>query len=230
MVFNSCKKENLCDCIKRTGNVSTELRTNEGFNSILVYNKVDVYITEGSNFEVSVEAGDNIRDLIDVEIKDSVLSIDNNNKCNWTRSYKKPIAVHITCPSLKYISVEGSGNIKSTNTLTPYKIHLNSSSSGVMDLKMDATIIEVSVNSIGDVNLQGETGLLLSDIGGTAFLNCKKLLSDYIYLHCYTTGICSVNTSQTIDCKIDDIGDIYCYGNPSNINKEENSSGRLYLK
>lgn len=228
--FASCKKENRFDCVKGTGKIGKETRTTKAFKKIYVYENVDVFIRQGNEFEVIVEAGEHIRELIKTEVKDSIISIDNLNKCNWSRSYKNPINVYVKCPSYLFLSAEGTGNITSIDTIKSSKLILNTSSSGNIDVTVATELIEAAANSSGDITIKGKTTGFLSDIGGIGFLNAKELTAGYIYLHAYTTGLCYVNCIGMIDCKLDDIGDIYCYGNPNTVNKEENDKGRLYLK
>src|ERR1035437_4176093 len=83
-LFSTCKKENLCDCIKRTGAIVTETRTINGFDSIVVQDNMNVFIIQDPNFEVKVEAGKNIVPLITTSVVNGTLTISNNNRCNWT--------------------------------------------------------------------------------------------------------------------------------------------------
>lgn len=116
--FAGCKKENMCDCFKRTGPIVRESRDLSGFDRIMVENNVNVFITQDSVFKVEIEAGDNIEALIKTEVVDGTLYCRNKNRCNWARSYKKPLNIYITMPVIKYITSDGTGNITSLNTIT----------------------------------------------------------------------------------------------------------------
>ncbi|MDQ3046695.1 MAG: DUF2807 domain-containing protein, partial [Bacteroidota bacterium] len=89
--FPSCKKENMCDCIKRTGSVIFETRELPPFDKVYVENNLNVFITQDSVFEVKVEAGKNIVPLIKLEVVDGTLYCRNKNRCSWARSYKNPL-------------------------------------------------------------------------------------------------------------------------------------------
>lgn len=230
MIFTSCKKENMCDCIKRTGKIETSVRSTSSFDKLVVFDNVNVFITQGAIEEVKIEAGKNIIDLITTEVNNGKLIIKNKNKCNWVRSYKKAINVYITMPSVSFITSEGTGTIKSTNTLTSNEIELRTKNAGNIELTVNNTQIVTIMNSTGDISLTGSTNTHSCDIGGTAFLNCKNLVTNFTWVHSYTTGLCYVNSSNTIECKLDNIGDIHCYGNPTSISKEENAEGKLYIK
>ena len=46
LLFSACKKENRCDCIKRTGDIISEVRTVKAFDRLQVEQNVNVFITE----------------------------------------------------------------------------------------------------------------------------------------------------------------------------------------
>src|SRR3954465_11217106 len=85
--FSSCKKENRCDCIKRTGDIVTEIRSLKAFDRLQVEENVNVFLTQDSIQEVKVEAGEHLISLVETAIVDGTLTIRNKNKCNWARAY-----------------------------------------------------------------------------------------------------------------------------------------------
>jgi len=72
-----------------------------GFRDIELNDKIDVYVKQGPNFEVKVEAGKNMHIGITTEVKDSVLIINNVNTFNFVRSPKRKVKVFITSPHFK---------------------------------------------------------------------------------------------------------------------------------
>ena len=103
IVFNSCKKESRCDCVKSTGKTNVIYRDLSGFNCIFIADKMDLYITQGPIFEVKVEAGANLQKLIKTELAGETLKVFNNNRCNFVRGYKHVIKIYVTAPNFKYI-------------------------------------------------------------------------------------------------------------------------------
>ncbi len=228
-LFTTCKKENMCDCIKRTGAIITETRSIIGFDSVLAEDNLNIFITQDPVFEVKVEAGKNIVPLIKTEVVDGTLIITNNNRCNWTRSYDKPFNVYIKMPLIKYIGSEGTGNIKSLNTITTDVLNVQTKNSGNIELTVSNSNITTYMHGAGDVTLHGTTNQHYVDIGGTAFLNCKDLQTGYTSIHTFTTGLCNITTTK-LACRIDYVGDVYCYGSPVIVEETLNGTGQLYLK
>jgi hypothetical protein len=191
---------------------------------------VNVFITQDPTFNVQLEAGKNIAPLIETDVTDGTLHIKNNNRCNWTRSYDKPLNVYIKMPIIKFITSNGTGNIKSLNTITTDSIDIQTESSGNIELTMNNSKVISHMHGAGDLTLHGTTGVHYSDIGGTAFLRCQDLNTHYTTVHTYTTGECYVNTSNVFICSIDDVGDVFCYGSPTSVQKNQRGAGQLYLK
>lgn len=230
LLFTSaCKKENRCDCIKRTGVVITEMRNISGFDRVYVEDNVKVFITQDSIFEVKVIAGKNITPLIKTELDNGILYIRNKNRCNWTRRYDAPIQVYVSMPVIKYITSDGTDTIRSLNTITTDVFDVQTKNSGTIELSVNNTKVVSHMHGSGDLILNGYTTEHDCDIGGTAFLKCENLHTINCYIHTFTSGLCYVNTAH-LASYIDYIGDVYCYGSPATVQNVRNSTGQLYLK
>jgi hypothetical protein len=229
-VFTTCKKENMCDCVKRTGSIINEYREYHDFDKIRVEDNVNVFITQDAKFEVMIEAGKNIVPLIKTEMDGSTLIIRNKNRCNWTRSYKEPLNVYLKMPVLNYITSNSSGKVMGLNTITSPDFQIEANSAGDVELTVNNNSIISHTSSTGDIILHGVTYSHSGDIGGLAFLNCKDLQTTNTYVHSYSTGNCYVSAVNQISCLISQTGDIYCYDHPAVVQKTQVGSGQLFIE
>ncbi|MCW3070680.1 MAG: hypothetical protein JWO44_570 [Bacteroidetes bacterium] len=230
LLFSSCKKENRCDCIKRTGEIIKDVRHPGEFDKILVENNLNVFITEDSVTEVTVEAGENIAPLIKTEVMNGTLFIRNKNRCNWSRSYKKPLNVYIRMPKITFITSDGTGDIKSLNTITTDTLDVQTKNSGNVELTVNNLRVLTHMHGSGDVTLHGITSEHDISIGGTAYIYAQELQTTYTYIHTFTLGISYIRASSLLICRLDEKGDIFCYGAPPSVQKEQNGTGQLYLR
>ncbi len=231
ILFSSCKKENRCDCIKRTGSIVTEIRTVPAFDRIFTEQDVDVYITEDTYSEVKVEAGENIIPLVETVVENGQLIIRNKNKCNWARSYKKPLNVYIKTPGLNYIHSNGSGNIKSLNTITVDSFDVRTEGAGNIELKINNRVIVSHIYGIGDLILTGFSDQHYVSIGGASFLYTSGLNTNFTWIQSYTSGTCYIRTAGLLMYRIDAQGDVYCSGNPASVQQVANEgTGKLYFQ
>ena len=226
----SCKKENLCDCVKSSGPTNTIYRDIADFNCIYIKDKMDLYLTQGPTFEVRVEAGANLQKLIKTELDGETLKVFNTNRCNWVRGYKHKINIYITAPYFKYIKQGGVGTIKSTNTITQDEISIRVENSGDFHLDLNTNRIVCSAHGNGDTYLTGITKKLESDYTGTNYLYAYGLeVKDYVYLHSVSIGHAQVNAPENglMDIVIDRSGNVFYKGNPATINLTRNNKGDL---
>ena len=229
-VLVSCKRENMCDCVKSTGPTNTIYRNLTDFKCIYIKDKMDLYLTQGPNFEVRVEAGANLQKLIKTELNGETLNVFNTNRCNWVRGYKHKINVYITAPYFKHIKHGGLGVIQSTGTITQDEISLRTENSGDFRLDLNTGRIAGSAHGNGDMYLTGITDKLESDYTGTNYLYASGLtVRNYVYLHSVTIGHAHINAPENglMDIVIDRSGNIYYKGNPSTINLTGSGKGSL---
>lgn len=233
IILFSCKPENRCDCVKSTGKTNVIYHDVKDFNCIVTEDKMEVYLTQGPNYEVKVEAGANLQKLIKTELDGETLKVVNYNKCNWVRGYKHTIKVYITAPYFKHIKNASVGNIQSLNTITQNSISVRVESSGDVKLDIDTYEFIGSTHGNGDLYLTGKTDRLAHTYNGTNFLYADKLeVGEYVYLHSLSIGNAFVNapTNGLMDIKIDRSGNVYYTGNPSKINLTRNNKGDLIEK
>ncbi|MFL5762406.1 MAG: head GIN domain-containing protein [Bacteroidia bacterium] len=228
-VLFSCKKENRCDCFKRTGEIITVTRSVNAFDRLQVEQNVNVFITDAAVQEVKVEAGKNIEPLIETVVQDGILIIRNHNRCNWARSYDKPLNVYIKTPGLKYITSDGTGKISSQNTIVKDTFDIRIMNSGNIELTVNSGKVISHIFGAGDLTLHGRTAEHACSIGGASFLHAEDLDTDYTWIQSYTTGNSYVFARNLFICRIDDLGDIHCTGHPPNVTKTFNGKGNLYF-
>ena len=226
----SCKKESMCDCVKSTGPENVIYHDVADFNCIYLRDKMDLYLTQGPNFEVRVEAGRNLQKLIKAELDGETLKVFNNNRCNWVRGYKHKIKIYVTAPYFKYIKHGGLGTIESLGTITQDEITVRVENSGDVKLDLNTGRFVGSAHGNGDMYLTGVTDRFESDYTGTNYLYASGLnIRNYVYLHSVTIGHTYIQAPEngTMDIVIDRSGNIYYTGNPSVINLTQNGSGKL---
>jgi len=75
VTLGSCVYDGWNQGISGNGNVIEESRDVSGFNGVHVSSGIDVYLTEGKDFELRVEADENLMEVILTELKDDMLVI-----------------------------------------------------------------------------------------------------------------------------------------------------------
>lgn len=223
----ACRKENRGDCFKRTGDIITETRSVSGFDKIFVEDNVNVFITQDSVFEVKVEAGENLIPLIKTELTDGELRIKNDNRCNWTRSYKPQVNVYLKMPVVKYITSDGVGTIKSTNTITTPSFDYRLMNLGDIELTVSNQEVIGHMHGAGDIYLHGTTNHHACNIVGNGFIRASDLRTSYTWISSTTSGNVYVRASDLLQVLIHGNGDVIYYGQPSTVEYEITGTGKL---
>ncbi len=230
LLMLSCKKENMCDCVKSSGKENVIYRDLRDFTCIDTKDKMEFYITQGPEYEVKVEAGENLQKLIKTELDGETLKVYNTNRCNWVRGYKHTIRVYITAPYFKHIKNESVGTIQSTNTITQNDISVRIENSGDVKLDLNTQQFFGSVHGNGSIYLTGTTKDLMSDYTGTNYLYASDLtIQSYVYLHSVSIGHAYIKAPENglMDILIDRDGDIHYTGNPNTIHLTKTGKGEL---
>lgn len=218
-LFVTCKKENLCDCVKGTGSQTTDERTLSPFNQVFVDDKIDVHITEGPEYKVKVEAGKHVIKLIKTTVSDGILTITDRNKCDFTRSYKRKVIVYVTLPKIKKLRNDGLGDVYMDSQFTCDTLNYYMSNSGNLHLNLNADIVYGGMHGNGDVYMKGTVNESFLFAGGQGYFYGFETIAQKVILTLNTSGRAevNVNTFLKIDMLARSTGDIYYKGHPGTI-------------
>ncbi|MCG3164503.1 MAG: hypothetical protein POELPBGB_00257 [Bacteroidia bacterium] len=226
--ISSCKKENMGDCFKSTGDIAVEYRTVAAFDTIQSHDNISVYLTTDTFFEIKVEAGENLIPLIKTEVKNNKLIIKNDNTCNWVRSFTTPVNVHVTMPSPGGLINEATSAITSVNAIKDRTLLIKMTSSGDVDLKLDIPHLLGNLSACeGNLNLSGNCELFEVFFIGSSIIEASNLSVKKAYIQTSGTGDFHLNVSQEIGAKIDWVGNVYYTGNAVEAYANYTSSGRI---
>lgn len=228
--FSMCKKENMCDCFKRTGDVVTETRAVDAFTAIFVEDKVNVILTEDTTLpaEVIVEAGEHLVPLIKTEVVDGVLRIRNANTCDFTRRYDVPVNIYVRCGrDISTITNKGTGLISNSGTCTAPFIDLVTVSAGDIRLRVDAGMVYTHQHSAGDVEVFGTAQEVIAYNTGNGFTIADECAAPLCWVYTRSTGKVTLHPLNELISEIDGPGNVYYRGQPAQVTSTLHSTGQL---
>ncbi len=212
----ACKKDSMEDCFKSTGKITSEDRAiTKGFNTIVVYDNVNLIFTDDTIQSIQVEAGNNLLSEITTEIQDTILILHNNNKCNWVRRFDVPVNVYVHAHVRKLIG-RNTGNISSTNTITGDVFNFEGWMSNHFDLTVNCHELDCSLNlDACDATIRGHADNCFLWTAGNGFFHNENLTTNFTSLTTKSTGDTYINVQTTLWAYINDIGNVYYTGNPT---------------
>jgi hypothetical protein len=227
VIFSACKKEH---CFKSAGNWISEDRLLENFGKIVLYDNINLYITQDTVNRLSIQGGSHIIPYVLTEVKDGVLTIRDENSCNWLRSYKKKINVFLQCKTLFMIEYRGAGEVKSMNTIVSDSVELNFwDGSGCISLNLDCRMVRVHQHTgCGDAELSGRTTNASYYNRGNGQLRSRNLISDYTDIDAKCTNDSYIYAGNTLFARIGYIGNVYYAGHPTTLDTVITERGQLF--
>ncbi len=215
---------NMNSGVSGNGNVQTVERTiTESFTSIKATEGLDVYLTQSNNESITVEADENLHDLIITEVVDNVLKI--HTRENIGRSSSKKIMVSFK--DISAITSTSGSDVYSTNTITTNHLKLKSTSGSDMKLNVDTSILECESTSGSDLKLSGKTKKLIAEATSGSDIKASNLIAESSQVKATSGADITVNTSKELTAKASSGGDIKYYGNPEKVNKNGGPSGSI---
>src|SRR5690554_1328920 len=226
--FWSCKKEQMGDCFKPNGKEEVEARYISSFSHIELRDRINLNYHYSPNYSIKVSAGKNLMDGITTKVTDGKLLIENTNRCNWVRSFKKEITVSVFAPEFSDFTYRGSGEVNFIDTLKTNQFKLNLwDASGNMHLKFLADYVSLkSHTAAGSIYAVGKCRELIAYLGGNGRIETPNLESQKALAINKNTGKLFINCQSEMKAEIKGPGDIEYIGSPI-VDFSREGSGRL---
>ena len=230
MLPYSCRKDHAFDFLMSTGKIVTLRRNITGnFTAVRLESNIDLALTQGPSYSITLEGGENILPGIDTEIKDSTLTLHNNNTFNWVRSYDNKITARVTAPHFLNINYESTGTLSNTDTIHEDSIFVTSSGgSGYIRLCIQTSISHLSLTKgSADLDISGYSGSNFIFAGSYGPFHCLDLETSNTYMSNGGTNDCYINVDNHLEYEIKGVGNIYYKGNPHQVSGTITGDGRL---
>lgn len=193
------------------------------FSTIKVSQGLDLYITQSSNISLSVEADENLHELIMTEVENDVLKIYLTE--NIRRAASKKIILNID--DISAIKATSGSDVYSTNTIEVDDLELNTTSGADMELTVNTKQLVCTATSGSDLKLSGRTQTLNASATSGSDIDARNLSAETSDVKATSGADISVNTSKELTARATSGGDVRYSGNPEKINKSDSSAGSV---
>jgi hypothetical protein len=197
-----------------------EVRRPGNFTRIETFDKIEIHLYQGNECKIEVNAGKNLIKSIETSVANGVLTISNNNRCNFMRGYKRTVRVNITLPYLKKINNAGVAGVWFEDEFVQDTLRVWIENSGDTHVKGHFNYLQTSSNGNGDMYLSGSCDSLYIFTMGSNFVRAEELIvSSYALVHTFTLGDCFINAEKLkrFDYYIEGVGNIFYKGLPYTI-------------
>lgn len=225
-VIISCDSLQAPDCLKKTGEIVSKQVDPEPFHTIVVMDETDLYLGNATEQQVVIRAGKNLIPDIHIEVADSVMTIRNDNRCNWRRSPGNP-GIYIQSNRLRNIEIYDFANIYTQDTLSLEKLILFSDGTGNFELSLEVDTLLVTSTYVSNFRLTGNAGFLEINFGNDGRFDGKDLLSEINLIHHNGSNLIELWPVKELSGELGSTGNLCYYHKPEFLDIKVNHTGLL---
>lgn len=227
LVF-SCKKGEEAGCFTPTGDIKKESRSLENFSKLTLYDNINVILIPGNENKAEVEAGENLIPGISTKVENGELIITNENRCNFTRSYKYDVNVYVTYISLREITHYGGGKFSNQDTMQQSYFGITQySGAGDFDFTFDCdSVIALLHTGAGNLYAKGKVNYGYFYAASNSIFKCEDLEVQSLHINNKTTGNFYVYAIVNLLVEVFSNSTVYYKGSP-NVTIVRNSNGEV---
>jgi hypothetical protein len=224
MASVSCVMTGWDNHITGNGNVVEKSRDISGFTGIHVSSGIDVYLSEGNEFEVRVEADENLHDVIETEIKGEILDVGTDH-VNIRKAKAK--RVHVTLPELETLKISSAGDCEGQTKFHCEDLRIGISSAGDLTIEVEAEEINLDISSSGDARISGSTGKFDVSLSSAGDLHAFDLVAEKVDVSVSSAGDARVHANEEISMRASSAGSIYFKGGAEVVHQSKSSAGDI---
>lgn len=206
--LNGCNA--FADQVKGSGNVISKERKIEPFTQLKINGVFNVMITQGEKESLTIEADDNLVDLVETVNEGSVLIIKQKKESNF-----KPTKfnIYITIKDLVKLETSSVGNIVTKSQLNLKNFDLSSSCVGNIVFDINCEKFTADIQSVGDLNMKGKTNESIIKNSSVGNINAIDFISDILVLDNNGVGDVEVYAEKEITLLSNGVGNVNYKGN-----------------
>jgi hypothetical protein len=211
--------------IKGNGNPTTISRTTESYDEISVTGSFDVELVSGKEGNITINGDENIINHIITEVVGTKLKI--HFEKNKSYSYNSKLIITVPFEEISKVSLNGSGDIETKDTVNAKKFEINLTGSGDGIFNVNSTNLNVSLSGSGDVKVIGITKDLDAKVAGSGAIDCSKLEAQNADVNVAGSGDLKVNCIKNLTASVVGSGDIHYKNKPETVDKKIVGSGDI---
>lgn len=226
LVTTACVNGQMRKTVRGDGNVVKRDRKTESFTGIKVSTGIDVYLRQGNDESLAVEADENLHEYIITEVRGGVLNV--YTDANIRDAERK--RVYVTMKEVNSVRTTSAGDVIGETPIKTDRLSLSASSAGDIKLNVTAREIEVKISSSGDMTLEGDADVLKADLSSAGDLNAYELNVREADVSVTSAGNAEINVSEKINARASSAGDINYKGDPKYVDAHSSSAGGIHRR
>ena len=199
--------------IDGSGVVISDTRQVDDFDRVALSGIGNLYIEQGDENEITIEAEDNIVPKIITRVNGGKLYIEMEHGFNIIPT--EEINYYVTVQNLEQVQVSGAGNVKIYDEMNVDELDVDLSGFGSVDIyEVYGNEVNVTLSGAGDIELSGVVEKQRIKISGAGNYDARDLQSQEADVVVSGLGDTTVWVEDELTVVISGGGNIDYYGNP----------------
>jgi hypothetical protein len=215
------KADNWLKSMSGNGNVTKETRHVESFDGIKASAGINVFLFQGDEEKVVVEADENLHVCIITEVKGSTLHCYIDCRVHFS----KEMNVYVNYKMLNNISASSGSDVSGETLLKTDLLNIEVSSGADVKIEVDAQTLYCEVSSGSDALIKGKANHFQGRASSGADIKANELTVSSCDVRASSAGDIRISVTNKIEADASSGGDITYYGNPEIERIEESSGG-----
>lgn len=213
--------------IKGNGTVITKNITTASYDKVQVSGFFDVDLIAGEEGKITLEGEENLLDFVAIEVIGNELKIGTQRDKRISTSKGKKIQITVPFQTLNEVSLAGSGDVTTKNTITSRQFTTILSGSGDLHLDVEANDVTAKLTGSGDIVLKGKSENFNCNVVGSGDITAVDLVSANVDSTITGSGDCKVFCSEFLQARVNGSGDIDYSGDPKRKDTKVTGSGSI---
>jgi hypothetical protein len=203
------------------GNVTREIRETGSFNIIKASSGVNVFLFQGEEEKVIVEADENLQECVIIRNEGRTLHC--YLDCS-IRSSKK-LNVYVNYRTLNKINASTGADVFGETVVRTDLLDIDVSSGADVKVEVEADRLKCNVSSGADVVIRGKANSFHANASSGADIKAENLTVNECWANVSSAGEVRVNVVDKLDANASSGGDVRYSGNPPLVNINRSSGG-----
>ncbi len=210
------------------GKTLRETRAVAGFDGVRVGGDFEVVVRQSATAKLEVEGDANLLPYVETKVVETSRgkSLEIGVRRGYNIQGRKPIRVEIDMPSLRAVSITGSGKTV-VEAFKAKSVDLSISGAGEINaLQMQADKLGLSIAGSGDILAGGRATSVDVSIAGSGDVKAADLAADEVEISIAGSGNAAVQATKKLDVSIAGSGDVR-YSGDAVVKKSVAGSGSI---
>lgn len=216
LLFIGCNKPDAPSCLMTKGKSSSEVIAYNSITHFEIYDHFNIQLIQDSLNYIELIGGANEIQNISIEVNEDMLSVKNENKCNFLRSLKTKPQLNIHFEDIAYLGTYGYSNVNCLDTLKLSSFKLECfKTNATHDITINADSLFLLYHLAGNtLQLAGESHYGYFYNAGNGWMHASDCILFNAGVHQESSGDVEINVTNKLNATINGDGNIKYLNSP----------------